>query len=151
MPVVLAITGGRYTSKLREEVQLTSHQIEQFFQLLVKLCPNRQVTLKHGCAVGTDQHVNQLCHDLEYLHRYGLEIETLGYPVIPRKDGRSKLAPKIRNIRMIRTRQPRTETLIAFPGNSGTLHAVNVALNMLIPVWQWQGTILKGRFERIGN
>lgn len=148
MSTVLAITGGRYTSKLREEVQLTSHQIGSFFELLVKLCPDRQVTLKHGCAVGTDQHINRLC-STEIMQIYsGLDIEVLRFPVLS-KDGRSRLAPKIRNIRMIRTSQPKTEALIAFPGHSGTLHAVNVALKIPIPVWQWQGTITKGRFERI--
>lgn len=145
--MVIAVTGGRY-DRLGEEIRLTDFQISSFLKFLLKNSDPVAI-VKHGCAKGTDLHIDQVCRNEHLIKINGLlHIEVIKCPILP-TDGDRSIAPKIRNIRMIRNSHPKTELLLAFPGNRGTAHATNVALKIPIPVWKWTGSIYHGRFDLI--
>jgi len=148
-PLIVVVSGGRY-DRLHEPIVLTSHQLTCFNRLVHHLLwkhGSDDLIIRHGAAIGTDQEIDRYIKWTRASVSDVGSIEVQQFPVLS-TDGRTKISPKIRNIRMIRNTKPLPDYLIVFPGNTGTAHAVSVAMRKpSILIYKWSGSTYHGRFE----
>lgn len=133
---VVDITGGRYDA--------TGHVLKpSLAQLLafwrVFSFGLQGTVLGHGNAIGTDQAVAEF-----FKARYP-QVEIRPCPVDRKLDGPWPAAGHRRNGRMLREHKP--VALVSFPGGKGTANCIKQALELEIPVFDWDTQM--GKFRRL--
>lgn len=135
--MIIATTGGRYVPGTKIPIRLTTAQILAFRELLKRLAgpewepephDGRRHEVRHGDAIGTDTHVDELCR------KWGIPVAR--FPAVDEIDGPWPAAGPRRNARMLTTHPP-AEVLAAFPGDRGTASAVRIARSLHLPVFVW--------------
>lgn len=147
--LIIATTGGRYVAGTKIPIRLSTEQILGFRELLKHLAGSlwerdphdgRRHEVRHGDAIGTDTHVDQLCK------RWGIPVRP--FPVVGEIDGPWPAAGPRRSARMMTTPRP-AQALAAFPGDRGTASAVRIARSLHLPVFAWDERasdfVLQGR------